>query len=261
MNRSRTNLFLFAALLIFLCGSLSCSRYRQVSISYKDFLESDSVKAGEIYVSDGIHLYRLNHAEISGDSIEGEIVPEPAGAADKRFSVKEEKETAAPRIILYTRTPLNIEADRGVALPADKSVKLGRNEIFKIKSLRPGEKGMVIFLIFLVLVLTIIAGMIYLVLSVLSAASSSSSNSGSSSSSNNNSACYIATMVYGDCDAPEVLVLRRFRDEVLSRTVAGRLFIQTYYKWSPAFVERFRHSKKVNRYIRIVLDTVIKRIA
>ena len=30
----------------------------------------------------------------------------------------------------------------------------------------------------------------------------------------NNSGCYIATMAYGDYDHPQVLVLRRFRDDI-----------------------------------------------
>ena len=42
-------------------------------------------------------------------------------------------------------------------------------------------------------------------------------------------ACYIATAVYGSYDAPEVIVLRHFRDHILARSVAGRLFIHCYY--------------------------------
>jgi hypothetical protein len=34
--------------------------------------------------------------------------------------------------------------------------------------------------------------------------------------------CYIATAVYGDYNAPEVIVLRKFRDERLSKSFLGR---------------------------------------
>ena len=45
--------------------------------------------------------------------------------------------------------------------------------------------------------------------------------------------CYVATAVYGDYDCPEVRVLRRFRDQSLNRTWAGRRVVQAYYLGSP----------------------------
>ena len=46
------------------------------------------------------------------------------------------------------------------------------------------------------------------------------------------SGCYIATMVYGDYDEPQVMVLRDFRDKVLRYYVFGRLLIRFYYRYS-----------------------------
>ena len=48
--------------------------------------------------------------------------------------------------------------------------------------------------------------------------------------------CFIATAVYGSYDAPEVRVLRRWRDGTLSTTPAGRAVIRTYYRLSPGLV-------------------------
>lgn len=45
-------------------------------------------------------------------------------------------------------------------------------------------------------------------------------------SANQKEGCYIATCVYGSYDAPEVLVLRDFRDNELSKNIFGRLFIK-----------------------------------
>lgn len=53
--------------------------------------------------------------------------------------------------------------------------------------------------------------------------------------------CYIATMVYGSYDSPEVRVLRRFRDEVLKQSEIGRKLIQVYYK--PGFPISSRANK------------------
>jgi len=41
--------------------------------------------------------------------------------------------------------------------------------------------------------------------------------------------CFIATAVYGDINAKEVIVLRRYRDEKMSSTFLGKIFIQFYY--------------------------------
>lgn len=45
--------------------------------------------------------------------------------------------------------------------------------------------------------------------------------------------CFIASAVYGSPLAPEVLILRRFRDEVLLTSRVGSLFIKIYYFVSP----------------------------
>lgn len=47
------------------------------------------------------------------------------------------------------------------------------------------------------------------------------------------SACFIATACYGTSRAPELDVLRRFRDQVLAKTSAGRWFVRKYYQMSP----------------------------
>jgi hypothetical protein len=41
--------------------------------------------------------------------------------------------------------------------------------------------------------------------------------------------CFVATAVYGDINAPQVQILREFRDEVLQNSSAGRAFTNFYY--------------------------------
>jgi len=53
-------------------------------------------------------------------------------------------------------------------------------------------------------------------------------------SSTKSGGCYIATSCYGSYDHPDVLVLRRFRDERLLATGLGRLLVAFYYSVSPA---------------------------
>ena len=72
------------------------------------------------------------------------------------------------------------------------------------------------------------------------------------------SACYIATMVYGDYNHTQVIVLRGFRDEVLRKNALGRSFISFYYKNSPAWVEKMQDKRIVNNLIRKILNIFVK---
>jgi tetratricopeptide (TPR) repeat protein len=45
--------------------------------------------------------------------------------------------------------------------------------------------------------------------------------------------CYIATACYGSYDHPDVVVLRRFRDERLLPSPLGAAFVRLYYRVSP----------------------------
>ncbi len=55
-----------------------------------------------------------------------------------------------------------------------------------------------------------------------------------------NNGCYVATAVYGSYDCREVWVLRRFRDDNLAVSKAGRLFIACYYQASPTLIRILR---------------------
>lgn len=65
--------------------------------------------------------------------------------------------------------------------------------------------------------------------------------------------CYIATMAFGSYDAPEVMELRRFRDESLAKSMLGRLFIRVYYMLSPYLVRLLEDDVRINEHIRKLL--------
>ncbi len=75
-----------------------------------------------------------------------------------------------------------------------------------------------------------------------------------------NGGCYIATMVYGDYDHPQVMVLRGFRDNYLAERGWGREFIKQYYKYSPRLVEKLKDCKWINLAIRKVLDKFVEHL-
>lgn len=95
-------------------------------------------------------------------------------------------------------------------------------------------------------------------LGVSSSSSSSSSRTTSSSSSGSSSGCYIATMAYGSYEHPQVLQLRKFRDETLATSAFGRKFISAYYKVSPKLVELLESKPTINLAIRTLLNAFIR---
>ena len=72
--------------------------------------------------------------------------------------------------------------------------------------------------------------------------------------------CYVATCVYGSYDCPEVRTLRRYRDNKLSASWFGRLFIQVYYAVSPKLVELFGNKKWFNRLCKPILNSFVRKI-
>jgi hypothetical protein len=55
-----------------------------------------------------------------------------------------------------------------------------------------------------------------------------------SSPSSSGGGCFIATAAFGSYLAPEVAILRAFRDEVLMTNSPGRAFVEWYYRVSPS---------------------------
>jgi hypothetical protein len=70
--------------------------------------------------------------------------------------------------------------------------------------------------------------------------------------------CFVATWAFGDYDAPEVLVLRTFRDDFLAASFVGRAFISTYYRISPALVRTLGDRRYLKRAARYSLSKLIK---
>jgi len=73
--------------------------------------------------------------------------------------------------------------------------------------------------------------------------------------------CYIATACYGDYEAKEVKLFRNYRDDVLSNSIWGRLFIKIYYFISPKLAHYLEKNKRLNNFIRVeLLDRIYNKI-
>ncbi len=87
--------------------------------------------------------------------------------------------------------------------------------------------------------------------------SSNSKTIKNSSNKQKKSGCYIATLVYGSYDCPEVWTLRRYRDYILGKTWYGKLFVHIYYFISPKLVKYFGKMKIFQRFFKSKLDRKI----
>lgn len=82
-------------------------------------------------------------------------------------------------------------------------------------------------------------------------------NSANNNNNNRNEGCYIATAVYGDYDAEEVLILRKFRDNFLQKYLLGRSFIKLYYTISPSLAKKLKSDFAVTKLIKKLLDKFV----
>ncbi|MDP8322792.1 MAG: CFI-box-CTERM domain-containing protein [Candidatus Stygibacter australis] len=62
--------------------------------------------------------------------------------------------------------------------------------------------------------------------------------------------CFIATAVYGSYSAPEVIVLRRFRDDILLPSQIGSIFVKFYYLTSPPIARFLEKHKLLQKFVR-----------
>jgi hypothetical protein len=75
------------------------------------------------------------------------------------------------------------------------------------------------------------------------------------------SGCFVATACYGSYDAPEVVVLRHYRDNTLLQTDLGRLFVKFYYRVSPYIAAKIATSDSAKNAIRkYILSPIVRKI-
>ncbi len=67
--------------------------------------------------------------------------------------------------------------------------------------------------------------------------------------------CFVATAVYGSSIAPEVIIFRRFRDDVLLGSAPGRIGINLYYRVSPPLASFISKSP----FLRVITNFVLLR--
>lgn len=77
------------------------------------------------------------------------------------------------------------------------------------------------------------------------------------SRNNKKSGCFIATAVFGDYDSKEVMLLRNYKDNVLDKSLIGRIFINTYYMISPSIALVIKRNDRLLLFAKKLLLRII----
>ncbi len=72
------------------------------------------------------------------------------------------------------------------------------------------------------------------------------------------SACFIATAVYGSSEADEVIILRSFRDNFLLGNLIGKAFVNLYYKWSPHTINYIKKHNLIAALLKMILNRIVR---
>jgi hypothetical protein len=87
------------------------------------------------------------------------------------------------------------------------------------------------------------------------------SSASSASGGGGGGGCLVATAAFGSPSAPEVIVLKQFRDKYLLRSAPGRWCVAVYYRYSPPvahFIAGNRAARKITRSVVILLTRQIE---
>lgn len=248
-----------------------CTPYKQVSLESNTFYNNTKVPkridAYNVYVHDGSKLYWMSDQTFKHDTLRGNLKEIPASTVNAHPETNKELRESRKDMHIYLSGKVE-----SVKVPEDTTgneVAIDRRSVERVDMFAKNEKN-VFARIGLVFGLVVLGALIIfsLFLAAVKGSENASNNSDSGSdngddndSGNNNggsdSGCYVATMVYGSYDAPNVLVLRSFRDRFLQRFSAGRKFIRWYYASSPKFVARHRDKKILGILIRSCLNVFV----
>lgn len=264
----------------------ACHLVKLVEVPRDEFfttsIDKKEIEGYDVYVHTNQASFKLTNVEIDSSGISGVAsrIDDTQAGLIKLPDGRKQRKKHQYDINLHTEKQIADEVASESKAAAEPRIRLNKSDITKVERFARDRKGDFGGVALVILLIVAILGVLALIFAIVrgvnesSNASSNSSNDSSNDSSNSSdsggsdsnsdsgnssdaSACYVATMVYGSYDAPEVMVLRQFRDNILSKSAAGQSFINWYYANSPSWVERWKSKKLLNSIIRFVLNRFV----
>ena len=257
-------------LLIAVCFA-GCSNYHHISLTGSDLYKKkrikENIEAYDVILHSGDERVVLAEPEISETTLTGTV-------SEVHIEIETEATEPEGRTVPEDeQNDLHIFLENGQEIIIDslpQEIQITEEQIESISVLgkeqhgAAGDIGEAILTVLAVIVLLLLI----LILAALGSSdpdlngSGSGSNSGGSGSDSggsggSNVGCYVATMSYGSYDAPQVMILRNFRDRFLQNYGWGRSFISWYYANSPGFVEKHRSRIWLHKTLRVGLDVLV----
>ncbi len=277
MKKNFYLLLLSVPLLIYSCANYNKIKYKSVDF-FEDKTIQKNVEKYDFFIHQNADNYILQDVNFQGDSL--------------LVLMEKSDDNHIPNLIPDQKIPEDIKNDihiyikDSVQIDGAERKSIHRSEIKEIELYAKEKKGLTglyltLAIIGVAIVSIVVVGLIAFATAKGAEAGSNASSDGSTAGSNNNSdgsqgssdgskgssdgsssssdgsGCYVATMVYGSYDAPNVLTLRKFRDRFLDKYNWGRNFIKWYYKNSPGFVERNKNNRFINCVIRLLLNVFV----
>lgn len=209
-------------------------------------------------------IYKLDNVVFTQDTIYGDL--NPIQSIDTAQLSRSNKNEVRKRVYLE----LNEDVDLSNVDPGSRII-LPKKRVNKVRMYAKKKKGVlgIVGTALLIILAAILALILVIVVAVLSSDTGGSTSGGSNTGggggggggNSGSSSCYVATMVYGSSESEEVMVLRRFRDQVLAQSSIGRGFILWYYRNSPSFVEKWESNSVVTRSIKAMLNPFVRLIS
>lgn len=277
MKKNFYLLLLSVTLLIYSCANYNKIKYKSVDF-FEDKTIQKNVEKYDFFIHQNADNYILQDVNFQGDSL--------------LVLMEKSDDNHIPNLIPDQKIPEDIKNDihiyikDSVQIDGAERKSIHRSEIKEIELYAKEKKGLTglyltLAIIGVAIVSIVVVGLIAFATAKGAEAGSNASSDGSTAGSNNSSdgsqgssdgskgssdgsssssdgsGCYVATMVYGSYDAPNVLTLRKFRDRFLDKYNWGRNFIKWYYKNSPGFVERNKNNRFINCVIRLLLNVFV----
>ena len=241
---------------------VACNNYQKISYTkasvFKKKPVAEKIDNYDVYVHQDDKTYKLNEPVITEEVLTG--IPVEVNL----------EETSEEENLNDMHIFVNEAAE--VDLTQKQTRQFDENNVKEVEMFGKAREGLTGGTIALLIVFGLLAILVIIILiAVFVSASNSASNggsdsggsdsggsdSGTSDSGGSDSGCYIATMSYGSYNAPQVLILREFRDRFLDKFKAGRAFIAWYYRTSPPFVEKHRSKKWLHATLRVPLNVFV----